>query len=674
MSKVFLIEQDARLREWCRLHLETQGFVVTAFDHGRRALEALRGEAPDLVMIGTDLDGMSAFACAAAMRSNIRSGLTPLLFLVPGTDTAALAQALAIEPDGVLTKPFTSEALMQAVGARLGTLRAASATASPPGRVASGPSGAVATGAESGLLLETKQASVLVVNVRNFVSLARVLSASALDRLLGQFAAHARQAIFGSGGWIVRADAMSLLALFEDVPSQGSPHAARALEAALGVVLAARRTKRWSEAVSPNHASLDISVGCGVHSGEVIVARLTVGTHLAPCIAGQTADLAHRLDGRAKGLHWSVACSEATLLRAGERYEVGQRSSLTDTDHGVTIPIVEIVGFMPGMAMPGELPKMGEVREAVVANTLLASLPGDIDEEAADRTIMVRGARPSVESLPTIPDRRVERRLKQSSQAEAYLATHLASERQELVKVLQLAKVPAAFVEQYLIEYRRLLDIEQRNIAGAYEVGQTKDMAFVALEYIPGESLATALRRHVAIGTALNATAQACLALDTLHQAGIVHGSLRLEHFLFRDDGALVLVDFNVTDRVSAMLGLPGLSAASASSSSSLSDAKPRTDFLALGKILHALATGETTLLSGELAGAGEAQLRLASRLPLPLSPLQPCLDGLLGVGNQAPWDQAQDVLVALLSLRDIFPFDMRAGSLGAGALRRRTG
>ena len=71
MPKVFLIEQDPSLREWCRLHLGTEGFAVVPFDDARRALEALRVEPPELVMIATNIMGMSAFALAAAIRSNV---------------------------------------------------------------------------------------------------------------------------------------------------------------------------------------------------------------------------------------------------------------------------------------------------------------------------------------------------------------------------------------------------------------------------------------------------------------------------------------------------------------------------------------------------------------------------------------------------------------------------
>jgi DNA-binding response OmpR family regulator len=645
MSKVYLIEPEPAQREWCRMHLTTDGFSVAAFDDARRALQAIRADLPDLVILATNMLGMSAFAFAAALRSNVRSSLVPIMFLVPAKDTQALVQALEIEPDGVVSKPLTREVLLDAVTSRIS--RGAGALAAPH----------LATGAASGPLLEEKQASVLVVVVRNFVSLARGLSASVLDRLLSQFATQATQAIFDNGGWIVRGDAMSMVALFEDVPDQAVAPASRAIEAALGAVLAGPRVKRWAHAALADRASVDVSVGCGVHSGPVIVARLAGAGRIAPCIAGQTADLAHRLEGRAKGLQWALACSEAALLQAGVRFEIGRRSSLTDRDHNVTVPIVEVIGYKPATALPGELARMGEVREAVVANTLLASLAGDIDREAANHTIMVRRADVAVDPLPMIPDRRIERRVGRSTPAEAYLGVHLPTGRQELLKVVRVSVGSPAFARAYGEEYRKLLEVEQRNIAAVYDVGQTSEAVYVALEFIAGESLGEAMRRSVPVGLAINVVAQACLAVDALHELGIAHGNLDVDDFRFREDGALVLTDFNVTERVGAQFGIPERHAAP--SGPARGAASRRADFLALGRIFHALLTGDNHLLRRGPMSTGE--LYRASRLPVQLTPVQECLDRLLGVGTEAPIDQGQEVLIALLTVREAFAFDLTA-------------
>jgi len=182
-------------------------------------------------------------------------------------------------------------------------------------------------------------------------------------------------------------------------------------------------------------------------------------------------------------------------------------------------------------------------------------------------------------------------------------------------------------------------------------------LVFVALEHVSGASLAEAMQRPLAVGVSLNCLAQACIALDALHQAGLVHGDLKLEHFSFRADGALVLTDFNVPRRVAAALGLQEQAPACPLS--------PRTDFLALGRILHALLTGDRLFLGPEFAAANPAELERRSRLAVQLSPIQPCLDALLGVDGQTAVDQAQDVLIALMGVRDIFPFDKRVPAVG---------
>ena len=660
MPKIFLIEQDPALREWCRLHLGSEGFAVAAFDDGRRALEALRLEVPDLFVIATNLIGVGAFTLAAGIRRNARSARTPILFMVPRSDTAALAQVQAIDAEAALAKPFTREMLVRAVDLRLATTPAPPPDDQPGGTAGAAPAVGTSRGTASGPLLETKHASVLVVGLRNFVSLARTLNAGLLDRFLTEYAANARQAIFDAGGWIVSADAHTMVALFEDVPDQASPHAARALEAALGVVLATRVAKRWGESNLPNRMSIDVSVGCGIHAGEVIVARLTLGGNLAPSIAGLTASLAQRLEGRARGLRWSIACSESAFLQSGSRFESGYRSSLTDSDHGTTIPIIEIRGFLPGSAKPGQLAKMGEVREAMLANSLLAGLAGDIGQDAAERTVVVRASRPAAEKLPGLPGRRVERRIRQSSSIDAFVAVHLETRRRELVKVIAAGAKPAPFVEAYLDDYRKVASVQQRNIAIVHEVLRTTDLAMVALEFVAGGSLAEAMHRQLSVGAALNSVAQACMALDGLHGAGIIHGELAPEHFHYRIDGALVLTDFNTSKRVAKAHE----DAENTDGSAAMERPKGvRADFEALGRILHALLTGDRMLLGEAQGEADTEEFERASRLPLPLSPIQPCLDGLLGIAGQAPIDQAHDVLVALMNVVELFPSESRASN-----------
>jgi CheY-like chemotaxis protein len=654
MPRLFLVEQDPSLREWCRLHLGTAGISVTPFDDAQRALEALRGEPPDLFLIDTETAGLGAFALAAAIRSNVRSAHVPLIFLVPGNDPEQLAQSLAIEPGGALTKPLSRELLLETVRARLG-VSSDDSDSDRHARAAKAPVAAPARGTASGALLETKRATVLAVVVRNFVSLARAMPAASLDRMLVEFGTFAREAVFESGGWIVRGDATQFTALFEETPGESRRHAGRAIDAALGIVRGARAAKRWADANLPTARAMDISIGCGIHTGEVIVARLTVGGHLVPGIAGLSAELAPRLEGRAKSLHWSIACAEATAVEAGSRFAIGQRSSLRDTDHGVVIPIVEIGGYAPGAARASDLARIGEVREALVANTLLSRLAGDVDSATADRTLVVRPGRGPVAERPAVPGREMVRQLRRGERVETWLARRPELGREEVIKWVPLASGPPAFLSGFLAEYGKLAEVLHRHVAALYEVGSTDAGGFVSLESVEGPTLGEAIRGGMAVGRGLNALAQAAMAVHSLHQAGIVHGGLSLENFRIRADESLVLTDFNVTRRVERQLA-----------SAELAPIPVRRDFIALGGLLHAMLSGERTVADHATEGRGGEALRDPSRLPVALLPVQPLLDGLLGIAPERPIDDAQEVMLGLFALRDSFPLD----SPGGGAAR----
>lgn len=645
--RVILVEPDPALREWCRLHLEAQKLVVWVFAEVRPALQAARLDPPDLVVVATDLPGGAGFALVAALRSSLRTALVPVLFLVPSHDAQAHAFALSIEPDWIVTKPIARDVLLKAVDARLHSANEISSGRERfrPGALAGAERAGERASGRTGLVLETRQASVLVVALRNFVSLARAVSAKPLDALLRRFVSAVSDIVGEQQGWIVRADATRLVVLFEDGPKTDRQHAIRAVAAALNVMLAARQAKRSDDANGAGSPYPDLSVGCGVHTGEVVIARLPGGGQLGLTLAGPTAELAQRLDGRAKGLGWSIAATEAAVLASGGRFHFGRNATLTDTDHDVTLAISEVLGFNPGFARPGELPRMAEVREAVLANTMLAGLAGDVDQVSADKTIMVSASRrPKVEGMPDLPGRRLTRRIGGGSRVSAYLAVHASSGREEVVRFVRAGDATPAFRTAYLDIYRKVATLEQRNVVTVHEVGETAEGGFVAVELLSGGHLLDAIRQKLQIGQALKCLAEMCFALDAVHGLGLSHGALRAEHFRFRQDGVLVLADVNATAHA----------AASAGEGAPIGEST-RQDFRAVGFVLFAMLTGDV-----QAADPAVDRLGGALRLPLSLSPLQPCLDGLLGGGAGPAFERAEDVLVELLALKHLFPFDIQ--------------
>lgn len=290
---------------------------------------------------------------------------------------------------------------------------------------------------------------------------------------------------------------------------------------------------------------------------------------------------------------------------------------------------------------------MAEVREAVLANTMLAALAGEADQRVAEQTMVVTTKRQVRDDLlPELPERRIERQLGRAGSASVYAAIHLPTNRRERVYCLRSAEHPESFLERYLEEYRKLAATEQPNLVTVYEVRRHMGFAFVAAEELTGGTLTEAMRRKLPIGLALNCLAEMCMAVDALHDAGIIHGALQADDFAFREDRVLVLAEFNTSDRVRASLGLD-------SGGNQRQDAHfdhPGRDLRAIGRIFHAALVGTTLNATAMSQQTPPAEVLRATRLPLALSPVQPCVDRLLGVGNAPPIERAADVLVELLS------------------------
>ena len=92
MPALFLIEDNAPLRENTKVFLELNGYEVSEFDAGPPALEKLKEGTPDLVLCDILLPGMSGYDILGQVRKMPAGGEVP--FIPFGSDTPKLASAL----------------------------------------------------------------------------------------------------------------------------------------------------------------------------------------------------------------------------------------------------------------------------------------------------------------------------------------------------------------------------------------------------------------------------------------------------------------------------------------------------------------------------------------------------------------------------------------------------
>ena len=116
MSKHVLIADDeANIVISLEFLMQREGHRVSIARDGDAALEAIRRERPDLVLLDVMMPGKSGFEVCQAVRADETLATVKILMLsAKGRDTD-LAKGSALGADAYMTKPFSTRALADKV-------------------------------------------------------------------------------------------------------------------------------------------------------------------------------------------------------------------------------------------------------------------------------------------------------------------------------------------------------------------------------------------------------------------------------------------------------------------------------------------------------------------------------------------------------------------------------
>lgn len=116
-ARVLLIEDEPNISEAIRFILSRDGCDVTALADGTAALDAVRSEMPDLVILDLMLPGVSGLEILTQLRADPATQALPVMMLTAkgqGRDREAAERAGASH---FMTKPFSNDDMRAAVRA-----------------------------------------------------------------------------------------------------------------------------------------------------------------------------------------------------------------------------------------------------------------------------------------------------------------------------------------------------------------------------------------------------------------------------------------------------------------------------------------------------------------------------------------------------------------------------
>ncbi|RME41648.1 MAG: response regulator, partial [Planctomycetota bacterium] len=80
-TSILIVEDERDLSELIRINLEREGFACRCAADGRQAVESLRRDPPDLVILDRMLPGVSGDEVLRRIRSNAKTAALPVLML-----------------------------------------------------------------------------------------------------------------------------------------------------------------------------------------------------------------------------------------------------------------------------------------------------------------------------------------------------------------------------------------------------------------------------------------------------------------------------------------------------------------------------------------------------------------------------------------------------------------
>lgn len=115
-GSILIVEDDNRMADLIAHYLGNEGFKSIRAQHGEAAVQMIRDQPPELILLDIMLPGMDGWEVCKAIR---KFSDVPIIFLSAKTDTIDRVMGLNLGADDYIIKPFSSHELVARIKAVL---------------------------------------------------------------------------------------------------------------------------------------------------------------------------------------------------------------------------------------------------------------------------------------------------------------------------------------------------------------------------------------------------------------------------------------------------------------------------------------------------------------------------------------------------------------------------
>ncbi|HUB52317.1 MAG TPA: serine/threonine-protein kinase, partial [Terracidiphilus sp.] len=152
----------------------------------------------------------------------------------------------------------------------------------------------------------------------------------------------------------------------------------------------------------------------------------------------------------------------------------------------------------------------------------------------------------------TIEHYEILRKLGAGGSGVVYLANDTLLQRPVVLKMLRGGALTAEQMRSTVLREARMASaIEHPNVCAIYEVGESGDEGFIAMQYVPGQSLDKLIERGPSnLQLLLSVGIQIADGLQAAHMLGIFHRDLKPQNVMLTDGGLVKILDFGLARRL----------------------------------------------------------------------------------------------------------------------------
>ena len=118
-TKLLIVDDDPTIRQVVRSYLEQSGFHVLIASDGNTAMQMLRRESPDLLVLDLMLPDKDGWEITRIIRNDRHLAAMPIIMLTARVDDSDKVIGLELGADDYITKPFNGREVVARVRALL---------------------------------------------------------------------------------------------------------------------------------------------------------------------------------------------------------------------------------------------------------------------------------------------------------------------------------------------------------------------------------------------------------------------------------------------------------------------------------------------------------------------------------------------------------------------------